>query len=100
MRQVRTARDCALSLLEYRDRTEAEVRRKLKEREYDPEAVEETIVFLKEYHYLENMCALPAAERVSGSCARVCRTRGFPERYWIFVLKRRQWMRKRLSGVF
>lgn len=45
MRQVRTARDCALSLLEYRDRTEAEVRRKLKEREYDPEAVEETIVF-------------------------------------------------------
>ena len=54
MRQVRTARDCALSLLEYRDRTEAEVRRKLKEREYDPEAVEETIVFLKEYHYLDD----------------------------------------------
>lgn len=54
MRQVRTARDCALSLLEYRDRTEAEMRRKLKEREYAPEAVEETIYFLKEYHYLDD----------------------------------------------
>lgn len=54
MRQVRTARDCALSLLEYRDRTEAEMRRKLKEWEYAPEAVEETIYFLKEYHYLDD----------------------------------------------
>ena len=81
MRQVRTARDCALSLLEYRDRTEAEMRRKLKEREYAPEAVEETIYFLKEYHYLDmktkvhelmDMCGLPERERASGSCVRVC----------------------------
>ena len=48
-----------------------EMRRKLKEREYAPEAVEETIYFLKEYHYLdnrstpENMCGLPERERAS-----------------------------------
>lgn len=54
MRQVRTARDCALSLLEYRDRTEAEMRRMLREREYAQEAVEEAIDFLKEYHYLDD----------------------------------------------
>ena len=51
MRQVRTARDCALSLLEYRDRTEAEMRRKLKERSMLGGV--ENIIF-KEYHYLDD----------------------------------------------
>ena len=46
MRQLQALpRSCALSLLEYRDRTEAEMRRKLKEREYAPEAVEERFIF-------------------------------------------------------
>ena len=48
-RNLKTVRDCALTLLEYCDRTEQEMRRKLKEREYTPEEIEKTIVFLKEY---------------------------------------------------
>ena len=51
--QNRTVRECALALLEFRDRTERELRRKLKEREYSPEEIDETVLFLKEYRYLE-----------------------------------------------
>lgn len=50
----RTVRDCALTLLEYCDRTEQEMRRKLKDREYAPEEIEKTILFLKEYHYIDD----------------------------------------------
>lgn len=53
-RNLKTVRDCALTLLEYCDRTEQEMRRKLKEREYTPEDIEKTIVFLKEYHYIDD----------------------------------------------
>ena len=54
MRQLRSARECALSLLEHRDRTELEMRRKLREREYGQEEIEDTITFLKDYHYLDD----------------------------------------------
>lgn len=53
-RNQKPVRDCALTLLEYRDRTEQEMRRKLTEREYSPREVEETIAFLAEYHYLDD----------------------------------------------
>ena len=47
--QNRTVRECALALLEFRDRTERELRQKLKEREYSAGEIEETVLFLKEY---------------------------------------------------
>ena len=50
----KTVRECALALLEFRDRTERELRQKLKEREYNPEEIEETVLFLKEYRYLDD----------------------------------------------
>lgn len=53
-RRPKPVRDCALTLLEYRDRTEQEMRRKLKERQYDPEEIEKTIAFLIEYHYIDD----------------------------------------------
>ena len=51
--QNRTVRECALALLEFRDRTERELRQKLKEREYSAEEINETVLFLKEYRYLD-----------------------------------------------
>lgn len=50
----KTVRDCALSLLEYRDRTEQELSRKLAERGYEPEEIQEVLSFLKEYHYVDD----------------------------------------------
>lgn len=53
-REKRSVRECALSLLEYRDRTEQELRQKLAEREYSEDEIEETVLFLKEYRYLDD----------------------------------------------
>lgn len=50
----RPVRDCALSLLEYRDRTETELSRKLAERGYAPGEIQEALDFLKEYHYVDD----------------------------------------------
>lgn len=52
--EERSARECALVLLEYAGRTEQEMRWKLAEREYSPDEIEKTIVFLLEYHYLDD----------------------------------------------
>ena len=65
-RSEKTARECALALLEFRDRTERELRQKLKEREYGPEEIEETVLFLKEYRYLDDEAY---AGRYIRSCA-------------------------------
>lgn len=54
MRERKSARECALFLLEYRDRTEQEMRNKLTEREYLPEEINEAIHFLKEYRYIDD----------------------------------------------
>lgn len=54
MKSRKSVRDCALFLLEYGDRTEKEMRQKLKEREYDPQEIEDTLRFLKEYHYIDD----------------------------------------------
>ena len=64
--QNRTVRECALALLEFRDRTERELRQKLKEREYSAEEINETVLFLKEYRYLDDEAY---ADRYIRSCA-------------------------------
>lgn len=51
---IRSVRDCALSILERADRTEQELRRKLKERGYEPQEIDETADFLKEYGYIDD----------------------------------------------
>ena len=66
--QNRTVRECALALLEFRDRTEWELRQKLKEREYSAEEIDETVLFLKEYRYLDD-------EAYVGRYIRSCATR-------------------------
>lgn len=50
----RSVRDCALSLLERCDRTAAEMRRKLREREYSLEDIEKTMEFLEEYRLIDD----------------------------------------------
>lgn len=52
--QNKSARECALSMLERSDRTEQEIRRKLREKGYAPEEISETVVFLKEYRYVND----------------------------------------------
>lgn len=54
MKQKRSARECALTILERSDRTEMEVRQKLGAKEYTPEEIEEVIRFLKEYRYVDD----------------------------------------------
>ena len=66
--QNRTVRECALALLEFRDRTERELRQKLKEREYSAGEIEETVLFLKEYRYLDD-------EAYAGRYIRSCAAR-------------------------
>lgn len=66
--QNRTVRECALALLEFRDRTEQELRQKLKEREYSAEEIDETVLFLKEYRYLDD-------EAYAGRYIRSCAAR-------------------------
>lgn len=51
---ARSARDCALSILERADRTEQELRRKLQERGYELQEIDETADFLKEYGYIDD----------------------------------------------
>lgn len=41
-------------LLEYHDRTEKEMRQKLKEREYGQEEIDQVLTFLKEYGYIND----------------------------------------------
>ena len=50
----RPVRECALSFLERSDRTEYEMRQKLKDREYSPEEIDAALEFLKEYHYVDD----------------------------------------------
>lgn len=54
MRPKRSAREYALSMLERFDRTEQELRSKLKAKEYSREEIEEVLVFLKEYRYIND----------------------------------------------
>ena len=66
--QNKTVRECALALLEFRDRTERELRQKLKEREYSLQEIDEAVLFLKEYRYLDD-------EAYAGRYIRSCAAR-------------------------
>lgn len=50
----KSAREAALAILERSDRTEKEVRQKLHDKGYEPEEIEETVSFLKEYRYVND----------------------------------------------
>lgn len=50
----KSVRECALSLLERSDRTEREMRQKLRDREYEPKEIDEALEFLKEYRYIDD----------------------------------------------
>ena len=66
--QNKTVRECALALLEFHDRTERELSQKLRERGYETEEIQETVLFLKEYRYLDD-------EAYAGRYIRSCASR-------------------------
>lgn len=71
----RSARECALSLLEYRDHTEKEMRQKLVQRGFSIESIDEAIDFLKEYRYLDDKGYAERYIRSAASCKskrRIC----------------------------
>lgn len=45
----------AMHLLEKQDRTEYQLREKLRQNEYPKEAVEQTIAYVKSYHYIDDL---------------------------------------------
>jgi len=47
-------RDYALRLIEFKDRTEKELRDKLKEKNYDWNSIDDEIAFLKSYGYIDD----------------------------------------------
>ena len=47
-------RDYALKLIEFKDRTEKEIRQKLHEKGYDENSIEDEIEFLKNYGYIND----------------------------------------------
>ena len=51
---IKRARHRALHILERSDRTEQELRTKLMQN-YKPEAVEDAVAYVKQYHYLDDM---------------------------------------------
>lgn len=65
---TRSARECALSILERSDRTERELRRKLCERGYEEKEIDGAAAFLKEYGYLDDAA-------YAGRYARACSSR-------------------------
>ena len=48
-KKERPAKDCALFMLERSDRTAQELRKKLKEKGYLPEEIDDALSFLEEY---------------------------------------------------
>ena len=47
------AKEAALYLLEHRDHSELEIRKKLEEKEFPEKILDETVAYLYEYHYLD-----------------------------------------------
>lgn len=50
----KSARDAALDYLKRRERTAAEVKKHLTEKEYPPEEIQEAVSVLREYHYIDD----------------------------------------------
>ncbi len=53
--ECRAARDKGLYYLQYSARTVSEMEKKLSEKGFSPEAVDDAVGFLKEYHYLDDV---------------------------------------------
>lgn len=51
----RAARAKALDILKFSDRTEAELRRKLTEKGFDEQAVDNAVAYVYDYHYLDDV---------------------------------------------
>ena len=58
---LRRAKLRAIHLLEYRDRTEKDMRRKLQQGDYPPEVIDKTIEYLKSYGYIDDKRRGPVA---------------------------------------
>ena len=53
--QLQQAKCKALSLLNYMDRTEAQLRKKLKEKDFDEEVIDEAIAYVKSFGYINDV---------------------------------------------
>ncbi len=68
------ARKKAMQLLERMDRTEQNLRRKLTEKEFTPDEVEDAIAYVKSFHYLDDVRYAQTYVRFHGaskSCTRL-----------------------------
>jgi regulatory protein len=70
---TKTTREYALAMLERSDRTEQQIRQKLQEKECPADEIDETVAFLKEYHYIDD--AEYARRYVRASSSRKSRRR-------------------------
>lgn len=52
---IKRSRAKALDLLQYNDRTEAELRRKLKDKEFTDEQIDDAVAYCYSYHYLDDV---------------------------------------------
>lgn len=68
IRPAKPVRECALSLLEYADRTEQELRQKLRDRGYSQEEIDEAVSFLMEYGYVNDAAYAERYIRSQASC--------------------------------
>lgn len=53
-KEILQAKKKAMSILEYKDRTEGELREKLQRAEFSEVAIEEAIAYVKSYHYIDD----------------------------------------------
>ena len=53
--QLQQAKCKALSLLNYMDRTETQLRKKLKEKDFNEEIIDETIAYVKSFGYINDL---------------------------------------------
>lgn len=53
-KEILQAKKKAMSILEFKDRTEGELREKLQRAEFSEVAVEEAIAYVKSYHYIDD----------------------------------------------
>ena len=51
---IKQAKQKALSLLNYMDRTESQLRQKLKEKSFDDDAIDEAVDYVKSFGYIND----------------------------------------------
>jgi len=68
------AKKRAMHLLERQERTEYQLKEKLRQNQYPPEAIEEAIAYVKKYHYVDDMryaCTFIRCQREKRSKRRI-----------------------------